>query len=382
MGRMLSSSDFGLLISLTSLLSLVALFGGTFTSVFTKLTAKYANHSSDGISHIVQVGGKYIGYFVIGFIVLYLISIPFLMSYLHVPKYEYIILILVAIVGTLFLSIPGGVFQGKMKFFSLSFLTIIQPVIKIVFAFILVSIGLAATGAFTSVALSMFLPAVILCFFILRRNKAIKKKEKEAEIKRDFFHFGYSYFLAGVGLALLMNTDTILARHYFSNTASGQYAALAIMGKAIFYLTSPINMAFFPLVAHKKEKKESLRSTVILASILILGSSFLLSLIYFLFPSIILKVFFPSPSYSQLGSYLGIFSVYIIIFSFAVLLNNYFLSSGKTKVYIITLISGILQIVGIMLFHQSILHIILVLLGNSTLLLILLLLYYVKTKKD
>ena len=84
--------------------------------------------------------------------------------------------------------------------------------------------------------------------------------------------------------------------------------------------------------------------TVLLASGGVVGVSVLMSLFYFAFPQIVLSVFFPKPGYQVLTQYLGYYSLYILIFAFASLLNSYFLSIGKTRVYIITLIGAVIQI--------------------------------------
>jgi len=384
MGRMLSEKDFGLLISLTSILILVSLFSSSFANVFTKLTAEDAVHKGKSrYAMIITQGGKYIFYFTFIFSILYLVATPMLMNYLHIKNGEYVIIILLAMIGTLLLSLPTGILQGKLKFYSLSFVHIVQPFIKIFFALLLVSAGLAVTGALSAIALSMIVPAIILGFILLRKSKKHELTVKEeGEFRSKFTHYSYTFFLAGIGTALLSNTDIIIVPDYFAEVVSGQYAALSLMGKAIFYLTNPINFVFFPLIAQKKERNENLLPTVALALILILGSSLFLSAIYFFFPSLILTLFFPSESYRVLAQYLGPFSLYIVIFSLCSLLSNYFLSSGSTGIYKLTLISGILQILLITLFHQSISQVILVLLVNSLILLILQLFYYVKTKRN
>ena len=101
-----------------------------------------------------------------------------------------------------------------------------------------------------------------------------------------------------------------------------------------------------------------------------------MSLFYFAFPQIVLSVFFPKPGYQVLTQYLGYYSLYILIFAFASLLNSYFLSIGKTRVYIITLIGAVIQIGSILLFHSSIYEIIIGLFSSSFVMLLLFLIYY------
>ena len=153
-------------------------------------------------------------------------------------------------------------------------------------------------------------------------------------------------------------------------------------GKAIFYLTAPIYFVFFPLIAQKKERNEKLFETVLLAGLVIVLFSSVLSFVYFLYPDLILNIFFPAKAYKMLAPYLGFYSIYILVFSLAMLLNNYFLSIGKTGIYKINLFCGVLFIVLISIFHSALFQVIEVLFSVSFLLLLLLLVYYKYNAKD
>ena len=157
---------------------------------------------------------------------------------------------------------------------------------------------------------------------------------------------------------------------------AGQYAALSIMGKSIFYFASPVYFVFFPLIASKKEKKEKLYETLFLGIGIITIISVALSFVYFLFPMSVLRIFFPAKEYSILAQYLGPFSLYIIIFSIAILFNNFLLSIGKTGIYKINLVVSLIFIVFMYLYNDNFHQIIGVLFATAFLLLISHLLYY------
>jgi len=103
-----------------------------------------------------------------------------------------------------------------------------------------------------------------------------------------------------------------------------------------------------------------------------------LSFVYFVFPNLVLSIFFPSAPYKILSAYLGIFSLYIFVFSLASLFNSFFLSVGKTSVYKITLGLGVLQTILIFIFHSSLYQIIAILFASSLFVLAILLIYYLR----
>lgn len=379
MGRMLSVADYGLLTSLNSLFILIGIFSVSFGGVVTKFSAKY--YSSDDLSSaaaLVRYTGKFVLIFSSVLTLILLMLTPQIAFFLHINNYLYIDLVLGALFFSLVLSIPAGFIQGRLQFLLLSFVTLIQPALRIGIALILLFLGFSVLGPIIAIALSTAIPAVGLYFYLLKRysGSALGDMKADSTFKKEFLHYTYTYFLSGIGLSLLSNTDIILVRHFFDAQTAGQYAALSLMGKVIFYFTAPVTIVFFPIIAYKKERKERLLGTVLLASGVVVGVSVLMALFYFAFPQIVLNVFFPKVGYQVLTHYLGYYSLYILVFSFAALLNSYFLSIGKTKVYVITLIGAFIQIISISLFHASIYEIIIGLFSSSFVMLSLFLIYY------
>jgi O-antigen/teichoic acid export membrane protein len=385
MGRLLSVSEYGLMVALNSLFVLVGIFSVSFVNLITKFSAKY--HSTDnkaGTYILIEYGSKFLIIFSSILLGILLLLTPFLGHFLKIENYLYIFLIELSIFFSLLMSLPSGFFQGALRFYSLTVITLAQPVIRLVVAVILILGGYALLGPLVGIMLSGLLSIIVTYIYIFKRYRT-KYEDKTFDItlfKQEFFHITYTYFLSGIGLTLLANSDILLVRHFFNPEITGQYAALSLMGKAILYFTTPIGTVFFPFIAQKREKKEKLFETVLLACGAVVGISAVLSAAYFIIPDMVLKVFFPKPSYQVLVHYLGFYSLYILIFSFASLLNSYFLSIGKTKVYIITLIAAAFQIGSIILFHSNLYEIITGLFISSLVMLLLLIIYYIKHGED
>jgi O-antigen/teichoic acid export membrane protein len=385
MGRLLSVSDYGLMVSLNSLFVLFGIFGISFVNLIAKFSAKY--HSTDnktGIYTLISYGSKFIIIFSSILLLILLLLTPVLGKFLKIENFLYIFLIEGSIFFALLMSLPSGFFQGALRFYSLTTINLVQPIIRLVVAVALIFAGYAILGPLVGIALSGLIPIIICYTYVFKRYRT-KHEDNAFNIalfKKEFFHFTYTYFLSGIGLTLLSNSDILLVRHFFNPEITGQYAALSLMGKAILYFTTPIGTVFFPFIAQKKERKEKLFETVLLASSAVVGISALLSAAYFIVPDLVLKVFFPKPSYHVLVHYLGFYSLYILVFSFASLLNSYFLSIGKTKVYMITLIAAAIQIGSILLFHNNLFEIIAGLFTASLVMLLLLIIYFIKNGED
>lgn len=385
MGRVLSVSDYGLLTSLSSLLILLGLFGSSFTSIFAKFSASYkGSENQKGMQALFFYGFRFVSIFSTGLLVALLLFIPFFEGFLHVSNISYMILIIASVIFSLFLTLPQGFLQGRMQFIMLSVANLSQPFIKIILALSLLTLGIGIRAPLIALSFSVLLPAIILYwyFYAMFQKRDVLGSFDIEKFKKEFIHYTYTFFLAGMGISLMSNTDILLVRHYFSDVVSGQYAALSLMGKAIFYLVSPINFAFFPLIAYKRERKERLFGTVLLAFGIVTLSSVVLSFVYFAFPHLILSIFFPKPAYQVLSNYLGFFSLYISIFSLVTLLSNFLLSVNRTEIYKSSLLSAFVQIVLIVFFHNSLYQVIGSMFFSSLLFFVILLGYYVKYERD
>ncbi len=380
MGRLLHVADYGLLISLTSFFVIFIVFTNAFSSIFVKFTAKYLAHKdNEGLSSLVIEGFKIVLMFAIVVFLILLFSSKVLSSLFHTQNITLLVVSFSAVFFSLIGSLSSGLLQGKMKFLFLAFLYVTNSIIKLIVGVCLVVWGFGVIGGMAGHIVSGLILTLITLYFVftsLKRAKVSKEKRTEKEFFEEFKKYTFQFMLATLGLAVITNGDTILMRHFLQPVAAGQYAALSLMGKVIFYFTTPIYFVFFPLVAHKKEKNENVLGTLFLAGGIILLFSVTSSLVYFLFPNIVLKVFFPSKAYLSLAPYLGLYSIYILIFSIAYLLNNFFLSVGKTGVFKINIFCAFVFILSISLFHANLFQIIGDLFAVSFLLLLSLIVYY------
>ncbi|PIT88928.1 MAG: hypothetical protein COU27_02965 [Candidatus Levybacteria bacterium CG10_big_fil_rev_8_21_14_0_10_36_7] len=384
MGRILTVSEYGILLSLTSIITIFAILQISLGNIFTKFTAQFfAQNNRDGINTVFLKGLKIslvLGAIILGILVLLL---PFLLSFLKLDDPLLLIIVFISIFISIATSLPMGMLQGEMKFYLISFLGITSALIKTVLGVGLVFLGYKVFGALIAVFIAFLVPYLLSFLYVLKGYKSSKKNIfDESKFVKEFKNYSVGFFIATVSIALIQNGDIILVRNLFDPIVAGQYAALSLMGKAIFYLTAPLYFVFFPLIAYKKEKKEAVFKTLVLAMgiIVLFGSS--LSFLYFTFPNLILALFFPAKEYLVLASLLGPFSLYVLVFSLAFLMSNYLLSIGKTGIFKLNLIAVIIMTISFFIFHESLFQVILILFSTSFLLLLSLLLYYIKNGRD
>lgn len=381
MGRLLTVTEYGLLVSLISIISIISILQTSLTMLFAKLSAKYNASKKIELKSALFINGLRIT-FLIGaslFFLLLVLYVP-ISNFLHVHKFPLLIVVFLCVFASILYALPIGILQGELKFLQISLLNVLGIGCKIGVGIVLVLLGFGVIGAFVGVLLAFVIPYVI-SLFVKRSAKNPKSTKSHVDFYNEFKRISAPFLLASIGVIFLQSSDVIFARHFLPAVEAGQFAALSLMGKAIFYVTSPIYFVFFPVIAQKRELKQNTRNTLFLALGIILAGNMLFAGIYVLFPSVVLSVFFPQPIYSILSSYLGLYAIYILIFSLAFLLQNYLLSIGKVGIYKPSLLVVGVFILLILFFHASIVQIIWNLIFSSFLLLIFLLVYYIKYER-
>lgn len=378
MGRMLSPQDYGVLAALISIVNILSVIALTITTVFTKFSASFIAQGKEvAIGFLLKRGTLWVGILsTIMFGVMSIYSFEIL-QFLHIKSQLLLYITAGILFITLIFAVPIGILQGLLKFFSFSFINIVSSLIKLGLGALFVYMGFRVAGALNAFFISSIV-GYLLTFPILYkflRNKNDPKLETR-DIRNKLIWYGIPVFLSSLGMTALISLDIILVKHFFQALVAGQYAALSLMGRSIFYLTSPITFVFFPLIAQKKERGEKLLGTLLLSILMIGGASLILSIIYFTFPKLVLTIFFPAEEYVSLSPYLGPFSVFILLYSLCWLFNSFYLAIGKTRVLFLTGIASIIEILYIFIFHENIMQVVTGLIVISIVLLLGFILYY------
>lgn len=378
MGRTLKVEEYGLLTALVSVWVIFAVLQLSITGILAKFTAKFsASNKSGFLSFFINSSLKIVVTFSIAVCIILFIFIQPFSDILRVKDLRITTVLILMIGVSIIQSVPLGILQGKLKFFSISLFNMSGPLLKFVLSFIALYLGFGVLGVIFGIFLSAMFPFLFILAYVVRVFAHEEKRElKIGPFMAEVKDYSLKFFLATLGISLISHADVIMVRYFLSETVSGQYAALSLMGKAIFYLTGPISFVLYPLIAHKKEKKESAYDTMLLAGLIVVVSSTALSFVYFMLPNLVLSVFFPSPDYKILAKYLGPYSLFIILFSIVNLLNNYFFSSGKVGIYKINIATGLLFLLLFGIFHDSLYQVIGVLFTTTITMLVLYIGYY------
>ena len=374
MGRMLGSSDYG---AFSSLLSLFYIFGvptGTFSLIITKFSAGLKRNEQ-----FFQKMEKKIIWFSLGFLLLFVVLTPIISSFLHLDISLPVFLVGLSLSIGFLATFKGATLRGRLNFVPLAVGSTVSTAIKLLLGIVFVYFGMGINGAVLPIVLIVIFSYFYFCRFL--EKKEILPRKKDSSFKKlannEIWHYAGSTFFFTLSFALLYSIDIILARHFLSAQQAGWYGALSTLAKIIYFLIGPITLVLFPMAAKKKDNGENSHRLFRFSFFIVALISSSITSAYFLFPNLILKLFYGFQFLSA-SRYLGLFGVFLSLYSLAYSLGNFMLSQEKTKVVVVfPVLAVLLQVTLIYFFHQGILQILKASIFACGLLFLSLLVYYI-----
>lgn len=370
--RMLGPALYGILASSISLIYILSIPVLTLTMVIVKYTAEYK-----GKNNFEALGGLYFYfrnktffYGIVSMIILLIIS-PFIMSFLHISSWMLILLIIVNFFISFFPILNKSVLQGMSNFFAFAVTSMFEISGKFFLGLLLVYLGFKVEGAFAGILLSGIIAYIVAGIFI----RKLKLKKNVFTYKKEVILFAVPVFFTNFALTSLFTTDIILARHFLTAVEAGYYASLSILGKIIYYAVFPIVGVMVPMVSEHHARGHNYKKILLFSIALTVIGAGIIVAIYFLFPTLIIVMLF-GKGYRLLSPFVGIFGVFIGIYSVCSLLINFYLSVHKTAAVYLVSFAAIMEIALISLFHGNIVQIITMNVITVVFLLFALIVYY------
>ena len=359
MSRTLGPTDYGIMVSLFSVVMIISVPAGVLQTVTTKYISNFkAKGELAKVKILLHRLITRVSLFGIGGFILFILLSGHIASFLHIPSRLPIVLVAVALVLGIICPVLLGTLQGLQKFVYFGTDMMIGGIGKLFFGILLVYVGLKVNGALLGLAMGS-LAAFLFAIFPLRRQFAFDQTDCEINLSPIY---GYFFPVAAMLLCftLLTNIDLVLVRHFFEPSQAGHYAAASIVAKIILFLPGAIAMVMFPktseLHALSQESKPVLKKSLLYTALLS-GSVLLL---YLAVPSLIVKSLFGS-QYIPSIPLIGIFGLAMLFFSLTNILLFYQISVHQLKFLKILVVATIVEVALIFLFHASLIQVILIL---------------------
>tara|TARA_B100000795_G_C22802753_1_gene442844 strand:- start:1215 stop:2606 length:1392 start_codon:yes stop_codon:yes gene_type:complete len=249
------------------------------------------------------------------------------------------------------MSVNRGVFQGKKELTFLSITYQGEMISRLLITFLLFwileieSSILIAIGIFCSFIVALF-PFKLKGFTLF---KSINLAVPEKKLVKNFFIITAFYELTQI---IINNSDILLVKHYFTSVDAGLYASLALIGRIVYFIAWMFVMLLLPTVIQlKKEGKSTLPILLKYVSYITAIATLIITSCFF-FPQQIIHVLFGA-EYVSIASLLWKYALATGVFAISNIFAYYYLSLDKYIPVVLSGLFGMMQVVFIIFYHDS-----------------------------
>ena len=375
MGRKLGPESYAALGASLSILYLMNIPLNTIQTGIAKFTTQFWAEKSSGKVHCLYSRSmKRLMILGVAGVAIFLMVSPLLAGFLRMETRTLFILS-PFLFFALLVPIPRGILQGLQRFPGLSVNLAAEGVFRFLAGILLVMMGWGVDGAVGAITVSY---AIVLLLGMYPLRDVLRQPAQEISTK-EMYSYGLPVLMMLLSLTLLYSIDIMLVKHYFADVDAGYYAAVSLLGKIIFFGSLSISQVMFPKAAELQEEGRASKQLAYKSLGIMMLSIIPFLLLYFFLPSMVVRLLY-GEEFLPVIPLLGWFGVFMALMSMVYLLGFYFISIGKRKFLGVLAAFNLLEILGILLFHESLMQVIGVLVIVMFLLLAVLLLLLILTK--
>jgi O-antigen/teichoic acid export membrane protein len=374
MGRWLGPAAFAELSLIVTLMLMVTLITATLQTVGARFAAVYAAEQNvprllalrRWLGRRAWVGGLALG-------ALLALGAPWLAAFFHTASIWPFVLLAAGLPLYVAQGVDRGALQGQTRFALLSLSYQAEMWVRLLASVAFVALGWSVNGAvgalFLSFAAAWLVGAVVYNGRAVSADAALSREERAGVVR-----YAVPVGAALVGQILINNSDILIVKHFFAAEAAGHYAALALIGRIVFFATWSVVTTLFPIVAQRHRRGEPHRhllglglGMVALLSAGIIGATIAV-------PELLVQILFGA-AYLPIAPLLWLYAIATALYALANVIITYHLSLGHSGGSLLGISAGILQVGGLWLFHETLEQVVLLQIGLMALLLVALLVW-------
>ncbi|HUR36351.1 MAG TPA: oligosaccharide flippase family protein [Terriglobales bacterium] len=360
MARLLGPAEFGHVTAVATLLMLASAVTLSFQLVCAKFIARNTTSTGKALIHDSLMRRAWIVGAAIGAGMI--IASPAIAGLLRLPSPMLIVLLGVGLLFYPALGVRRGVLQGECNFRFLSGNFVLEALVKLLMALLFVAAGFGSMGAVTGITLSL------LAALIFSRQR-FERTGSTATLVPASFREAMQVIVFFVGQVVLSNIDILLVKYFFAPTEAGLYAAVALVGRLLYFAAWSIVSAMFPVSASNNAEPDKRPDHVLFTPLLLV---LLISTVYVgimaAFPRTIVTLLFGT-GFVEAEPLLSLYATATGLYALSVVLMTYEMSRRIANTGWLQLMFSGLMVLGIGIFHSTLRDVVQVQLVIMTLLL-------------
>lgn len=246
-------------------------------------------------------------------------------------------------------AIGRGVLQGRLGFRPLASTFVVEMLVRLIVGVVLVMVGLGVEGATIGLTVSFIATWVA----VNRIYSAAPGGSVAALELDDLRRYTIPVGVLLLGQIIVNNGDVLISKRFLDPHTAGVYAAIALIGRAVFFLSWSVATTLFPAAAQRGEvgqdSEHLLRGG--LAAVAAIGAGCTIGA-QVLGGEVLGRVF--GPEYADVSSPLAKYAFATSLFAMANLIVTHHLSSGGARAGVVLLAGAILQTVLLLFGRGSI----------------------------
>jgi O-antigen/teichoic acid export membrane protein len=340
-------ADYGSVFAVVTLMTFIGLPASAFTLLMARATSSaLASGQKDLSASLLRRGNRTLLLLGGGLAALLAIASPLLGGFLDVPP-QMVLLAAAAVPFAVASPLLMGVFQGEQLFLTYSTLSVGQAALKLAGA---VALGLifGPVGVIAGISLATAL-IYLAATWLLGRELSVRASQPWWRPASRYLAVVLPSTLA---LAVLLSADVFLVKHFFAPREAGQYAAVAALGRAIFWGASGVAAVLFPKIVFRSTQLRTGSHLVVVSLILVtLGGVIGIGLIWV--ASKWLLTLFAGVPYAGASAYLPMYAVGMTLLGGVAVLVAVHQSRGTPGFLAVLLPLTVLESALLIGFHHS-----------------------------
>lgn len=246
-------------------------------------------------------------------------------------------------------AVGRGVLQGRLTFRPLAATFVVEMLVRVILGIALVALGFGVIGATIGLTASFFATWLHVRLLIGR----IESESIAADAVKDITRYAGPIVLLLIGQIIVNNGDVLIAKRFLEPETAGVYAAIALVGRAVFFLSWSVATTLFPAAAQRGERGQSADGLLYggLVIVAMMGAGFVIGAAL-LGGTVLGRVF--GPEYADVSGPLAWYAFATSMFAMANLIVSHHLSTGRKTEAFLLLAGGVGQTIALLLRRNSI----------------------------
>jgi O-antigen/teichoic acid export membrane protein len=362
MSRALSPADYGVLVTLTSVFYVLAVFWRAAQVWVIEAVAGERGASSGNPRAVLVVALRFL--LPLGAIAfaLHWVGSAWVADFLHLADPTPVVLLGLYVGSSFLMPVAVGLPIGLSRTGLASGILVLESSVRLVAGLALVILGLGVCGALAGFAIGDlvgFGVALVALWPLLARQRA-------SEPAGDSYGFGgldrYALLalVSNASLMIISSVDQVVVKHFFSDEVAGNYAVAFLLSRIISMSTIALGWVIFARsVALPLDDPR--RRQLLVKGLLAAGAiSLTLTAGYFVAPGLAVRLL-GGAQYGLADGYVGLAGIEMALFSFVYVQAYYLISVRNSQVVWLLGIAAVLECALLAQYHATVQQILLVL---------------------